>query len=291
MEIAIHLGAHCTDEEALVRCLLRNRGILAEHGIAVPGPKRYRTLLRDASARLAGRIASAETAQFLLDEILDQEGAARCVLSFDSFMALPRWALGRGQFYPGATDRTVALAGLFPGHDVEFHLAIRNPATFLPALLEKQKSSDFNAFIEGTDPMALRWSDLVQRIRAASPEVPVTVWCDEDTPLIWPDVLAAVSGHPPTVTLEEADAITAAIMSPEGFARMSAYLASHPPQTPVRRRQIVSAFLDKYALPDRIEMEVDVPGWDADYVAALTAAYEADCVRIARLPGVRFIAP
>jgi hypothetical protein len=291
MEIAIHLGAHCTDEEALVRCLLRNRGLLGAQGIAIPGPARYRALLREASAQLAGQTASAETAQFLLDEIVEDEGARRCVLSYESFMAFPKWALGRNQFYPGATDRTAALAALFPGHAVEFHLALRNPATFLPALLERQKDRDYDEFIQGVDPLALRWSDLVERIRAASPGVPLTVWCDEDTPLVWPDVLRILSGHPASLVLEDADTITAAIMSPEGFARMQAYLAAHPPQTAVLRRRIVSAFLDKYALPERIDMELDLPGWTADYVAALTAAYDADCARIARIPGVRFIAP
>ncbi|MFN3642482.1 MAG: hypothetical protein ACK4TB_06095 [Gemmobacter sp.] len=291
MDIAIHLGAHCTDDEGLVRCLLRNRGVLAAQGIAVPGPARYRTLLRDASAQLGGQTASADTAQLLLDEIVEEEGARRVVLSFDSFMAFPRWAIGRNQLYPGATDRTVALAALFPGHRVEFHLAIRDPATFLPALFERQKGKSYAEFTEGCDPAALAWSDLVARIRAASPAVPLTVWCDEDTPLIWPDVLRTVSGHAPSLVLEEADTILEGIMSPEGFARMQAYLASHPPQTGVQRRRIVSAFLDKFSLPERIEMELDLPGWDDAYVAALSAAYDADCLRIARMPGVRFIAP
>ncbi|MFN6976855.1 MAG: hypothetical protein ACK4OP_01935 [Gemmobacter sp.] len=291
MDIAIHLGAHCTDDEGLVRCLLRNRGVLAAQGIAVPGPARYRTLLRDASAQLGGQTASADTAQLLLDEIVEEEGARRVVLSFDSFMAFPRWAIGRNQLYPGATDRTVALAALFPGHRVEFHLAIRDPATFLPALFERQKGKSYAEFTEGCDPAALAWSDLVARIREASPAVPLTVWCDEDTPLIWPDVLRTVSGHAASLVLEEADTILEGIMSPEGFARMQAYLASHPPQTGVQRRRIVSAFLDKFSLPERIEMELDLPGWDEAYVAALSAAYDADCLRIARMPGVRFIVP
>ena len=36
MRIVYHLGAHCTDEDRLVRCLLKNRAVLAEAGIAVP---------------------------------------------------------------------------------------------------------------------------------------------------------------------------------------------------------------------------------------------------------------
>ena len=50
------------------------------------------------------------------------------------------------------------------------------------------------------DPLRrLRWSDTVRNIRIHNPGVPLTVWCDEDTPLIWPEVLQAVSGHAPAI--------------------------------------------------------------------------------------------
>ena len=55
MRIVYHLGAHCTDDERLLRCLLKNRGALAEQGIVVPSPTRYRTLLRDTAVHLQGR--------------------------------------------------------------------------------------------------------------------------------------------------------------------------------------------------------------------------------------------
>ena len=47
MRIVYHLGAHFTDEERLLKCLLKNRGILSQNAVAVPGPKSYRVLLRD----------------------------------------------------------------------------------------------------------------------------------------------------------------------------------------------------------------------------------------------------
>jgi hypothetical protein len=291
MQIVFHLGAHCTDDEALLRCLLRNRDALIADGTSVPGPNRYRTLLREASAEVSGGRVTPEAEAALLDQIVEDEGARRVVLSFDSFMAFPRWAMGRNQFYPGATDRTTGLVGLFPSQQVEFFLAIRNPATFLPALFDKQKGKSYDAFIEGCDPLALRWSDLVMRLRAASPAVPLTVWCDEDTPLIWPEVLRAVAGHHPARALEGVHAIVEQIMAPDGFARMLAYLADHPPQTAIQRRRIVSAFLDKYAIAERIDMELDLPGWTTEYVEALTAAYDADVAAIADLPGVTVLAP
>ena len=72
---------------------------------------------------------------------------------------------------------------------------------------------------------------------------------------------------------------------------MQAYLATHPVTSPEMRRKVVSAFLDKFAVPDRINVEVEVPGWTADTIATMTQIYEQDVARIARMPGVRFIAP
>ena len=67
MRIVYHLGVHCTDEDRLVRCLLKNRATLAEEGIAVPSPTRYRKLLRDAATQLRGAPASDDTAAMILD--------------------------------------------------------------------------------------------------------------------------------------------------------------------------------------------------------------------------------
>ncbi|MGL6208244.1 MAG: hypothetical protein ACRC14_00235, partial [Paracoccaceae bacterium] len=61
MRIIYHLGAICTDEERLLRCLLRNRGPLAEQGIVVPGPNRYRQLLRETVISLKGQAATRDT--------------------------------------------------------------------------------------------------------------------------------------------------------------------------------------------------------------------------------------
>ena len=290
MQIVFHLGAHCTDEGALLKCLLRNRATLAEEGIAIPDPARYPTLLRDALAKLDGKVASEEASDALIDDLLGDQQAERIVMSYEGFMAQPRWALGRGMYYPGATERTAGLANLFPGHEVEFHLAIRNPATYLPALFERQKGKSYEDFVEGSDPMLLRWSDLVRRIRAASPGARMTVWCDEDSPVIFPEVFRLLSGHGGVRQMADTDAVLASIMSPDGVARMRAYLAQHPPQSEVHRRRVVTAFLDKFARPEAIEVELDMPGWTEAYVEELTRVYDEDCARIEGDDGVTFIA-
>lgn len=290
MRIVYHLGAHCTDEERLLRCLLKNRDALGSAGIVVPGPTRYRALLRDTAITLKGQAASSDTQALVLDQIMEEDRADRLILCWDNFLSFPQWAL-KERLYPAAAERVRAFTQIFPEVEAEFHLAIRNPATFLPELFAKQRDKTYEQFMEGTDPVLLHWSDVIADMIAENPGVPFTVWCDEDTPLIWPEVLQAVSGHPDGMLLEDRDDLLASIMSPEGMARMNAYLDSHAPQSIVQRRRIVSAFLDKFALPEKVEMEWELPGWTEDTVAALTNAYQADIAHIRSMPEVTFIAP
>lgn len=294
MQIVYHLGAHCTDEGGLLRVLLRNRALLMQHGTAVPEPDRYPDLLRAAASVFAGRSAEAAGAEQLLDGLMpesDEDGATRLVLSFEGFLAFPRDAVTADQLYPAAAARARGLASLFPQDGVEFHIGIRNPATFLPALSARRRAKGQEPLPDGFDAGALRWSDLLDRLRAACPQASLTVWCDEDTPLIWHSVLRAVAGQPEAVELAHALDLPASLMSEPGQRRMAAWLAETLPSTDTDRRRGISGFLDRFALPEKLEVDVDLPGWSDGTVAALTASYEADCARIAAMEGVRFLAP
>lgn len=290
MRIVYHLGAHYTDEERLLKCLLRNRDVLKEHDVAVPPPKRYRNLLRDTAIQLKGATASRDMHALILDQIMEEEAADRLVLSWDSFLSLPPWAV-KDQLYPAAGERVRAFSQIFPEIEAEFHLAIRNPATFLPGLLKMMPSKSYDDFIGTTNIFDLHWSDVIERILTDNPDVPLTIWCDEDTPLVWPEVLRAVAGLPETCVLDGETELLAGLMSGEGMTRMLSYLESHPPGTILQRRKVVSAFLDKFALPERIDVEVELPGWTEAVVAELTQNYDHDVQRIAQMVDVDFIAP
>ncbi len=290
MQIVYHLGAHCTDEERLLRCLLRNRGALAPENIVVPGPKRYRTLLRDAAAQLGGRPASRETQTMLLDQIMDEDGAERLILSWDQFPGIARNA-AREALYANAGRRMQAFARIFPETECEFHLAICNPAVFLPQVFRKQAVLSREAFFGPTDPRALRWSDMVASLRGANPDVPVTVWCDEDAPVLWPEILQAVSGHSDLVQLSGTLDRAAELMEPEGASALTGWLEAHPAAGAAARRAAIAHFLAAHARPEAMEIEVELDGFDARLASELTEAYEQDVERIAGIGGVRVLRP
>lgn len=290
MQIVYHLGAHFTDDDRLVKCLAANRDTLSEQGVFVPDPKTYRALLRDYAVKLRGKPASEAQQEDILGQIMGDQHADRLILSWDSFLALPPWAL-KETLYPAAGERVRAFSQLFPAMETQFYLALRNPATFLNQLYRRNNPDSYDSFLAGSDPYELRWSYVIARILETNPDAQLTIWCDEDTPLIWPEVLRALADIPADLPLLGEHDLLATLMSGEGHSRMQAYLETRPPSSIEQRRKIVSAFLDKFALPERIEMAFDMPEWDQDMVNDLTEIYDEDVAKIIASGKVSVIQP
>ena len=104
-------------------------------------------------------------------------------------------------------------------------------------------------------------------------------------------MLRSVAGLPADQPLVAENELLAMLMSGEGLTRMQAYIETRPPATIEQRRKIVSAFLDKFALPERIEQAIEMPTWDQDMVDDLTSIYEEDVAKIIASGKVTFIQP
>lgn len=291
MQVVYHLGAHCTDEDKLFRCLLKNKGELARIGTIVSGPGRYRRVLREAMNTLRGEPASAELQEAMLAAVMDEDHAERLVFSNEQFVCAARAVLAENMLYPMIGEKVQWLRNLFPEADAEFFLGLRNPATLVPALFARCKEEAFEQFIAGVIPTELRWSETLGAIRASVPEARLVVWCNEDTPLLWPEILREMGAMPPGMEIAGVNDFLGTIMTDEGVRRMESYLASHPVKTSQQRQRVVTAFLDKYARPEEVEMEMDLPGWTEGVVEALTATYLEDLDRIAAMEGVTLLKP
>lgn len=291
MQIVYHLGAHGTDDDRLVRTLLKNRGTLEAMGIAVPSPKRYRQILPRAAKSLKGGRAGEDTQHVLLDAVMDADSARRVIFSHEDLICFPVNVVTEAGFYAPAPQRLAAYSNLFPDAEKQFFLALKNPATLIPALIERAVNGTYETIMAATRPTELRWSSAVRRMLAFQPDLNLTVWCNEDMPLIWPEIVRAVAGVGPEVALEGDFDILASIMTDEGMEKFKAYLDAHPPQTLAQRRRVTTAFLDKFAKPDELEVELDLPGWTEELIARITANYEADCAEIEAMHGVTFITP
>lgn len=291
MQVTVHAGAHMTDEDRLVECLVANRDALAIQGVSVPGPAGYRTPLRD-------MLHDAQDGQFdfgardrLLASLTGTPSVERLVLSNPGFFGTPRMTVGRGIFCPAAGPRMTQMRRIFPDDGIELFMAIRNPATLLPALLTQTPMHSIDELLRGNDPTAMRWSELATRLRDAHPDIAITMWCNEDTPLIWSEVMRALAGVDPAMPLGDEFALLSEIMTPVGLERFNDYMGAHPGMTEAQKRRVIAAFLDKYADDAAIEEELDLPGWSEATIDMLTDLYDEDVHEIARLDGVTFLSP
>lgn len=291
MEIAFHIGANCTDDDRLLKSILKNGALLGDNGIKAPGPSKYRRLIRETIQNLNGMMPAENTRQILLDAIVDDDTPRRLVMANPNFICVSNRIFDGGVFYQQAEFKIQSLVHLFPNDQIELHLALRNPATFLPEVFRDAKSTDFHAFMQGVAPHEIRWSQLVRRIRACAPQVLLTVWCNEDTPLLWADLIRDLCGLDPMTKITGGFDLLAQIMAPEGMTRFLNYLRAHPPQNEHQKRRVIAAFLDKYALVDAVEETVDLPGMTGEMLDYLTDLYEADVADIARMDDVDFITP
>ncbi len=291
MEIAFHIGANCTDEDRLLKSLLKNAGGFGDQGIKVPGPGKYRRLIRETIQNLNGAMPADDTRGILLDAILDAEQPKRLVMSNANFICIPNRIFDNGIFYEQTETKVRALTQLFPNDEIDLFIGLRNPATFLPDAFAASKATTLDAYLKGFHPTQIRWSDIVKRILHVAPNAQLTVWCNEDTPLIWAELMRDIAGVSSDTRITGGFDLLASIMSQEGMNRFLNYMQQHPPQTENQKRKIIAAFLDKYALDDEIEEEVDLPGMTPDLVEDLSDIYEKDVVSIASMDAVHFIHP
>lgn len=295
MKLVFHLGAHATDDERLIRTLAANPEVMAAAQAHAPAPAVYRTALRDALIGLKGRPADPQTQATLQEACLrgSQGPVERLVFSYENFLALPDRAIGPTGLYPAAADKLAPLANLFPQAETEFHLALLNPAVLIAALYARQPGRDLTEMLAGHAPQALRWGPVIARMHEAAGRAGarLVLWCNEDLPLVFPEVLRAMAGIADPVSIPGEMQLVEEIMQPEGAKRLRTYVAQHPPQTVEQRRKVLLAFLDKFARPEALETDLPLPGWSSDLVAEISAAYDADVAEIARLDGLRLVTP
>lgn len=291
MQVVFHTGAHNTDGGRLLKCLLNNKEDFGRRNVAVPGPGKYRTLLKESFAALDQAAPSEDARDVLVDAILDEETTDRLVLTNEHFFGSARFALGDGQLYPLAAVRMRQLDTLFDTDEIELCMAVCNPATFLPNVLSRAAPEQQAQLLAATPPQDLLWSEMFTRIRYALPDMPITVWCNEDTPVIWPEVIRAVAGLEPGAKFNGGFDLLREIMSREGMRRFRAYLRDHPDLNDAQKRRVMIAFLDKYALDEKLEEELDLPGWTSDLIEELTEIYDNDIQVLSEIPGLRLIAP
>lgn len=289
MQIAFHLGVHATDGDRLLKALLNNRATLLDAGTEIVPPNRYRSLFDDALLALNGAPATVEMEQILMDAVLEHDHSRRAVLSNAGFMGAPGRVVGRGMLYPQMAERVAALVNLFPRAESEFFLAMRNPALLLSDVRPLVAGGDYAALMQGTDPRAMRWSDCITRLLSVLGGRRLVIWCHEDVPLIWPEIMRLAGDIDPDRPLAGALVYMHELLGDAGLPKLRAALAGLAVDDIAGRRRIFSGMLQRHALAGATDQAIDLPGWSQELVDEVSANYRTDIAQIAAMPGVEFI--
>lgn len=288
MQIAFHIGANCTDEDRLLKSVLRNASTLLQQGIAVPGPGKYRALLRETIQGLDGASPPDDAREILLDAIVEEDDIKRIVLSNDNFIAIPKRVFDHGVFYPQTESKVRAMCRLFPDDDLSFYFSMRNPVSYLQDIAQRAEAASLRDYLGLLQPLEIKWSQVIKRIKRAAPDAPLYVWCTEDTPLIWEDLIRLVSGAATGTSLKGQFDVLSRIISPEG---VQALAAINMPDDRVARHECIADLLDAHALSEKIEEEINLPELSPELITAMSQSYEDDLALIDEMEGVELILP
>ncbi|MEM9844285.1 MAG: hypothetical protein AAF965_05755 [Pseudomonadota bacterium] len=291
MQVVLHAGAHFTDDNRLIDCLLRNGESLAAEGTYAPEARAFRRVLRGTVHNALSHGLTDDGIAAVHESLALDETVTRLILSNASFFGTPKMAVGQGLFYPGAEDRLAVFHDIFSDGNLELFLGLRNPATYLPALFATVPNRDMDAFLSGFDPEDFRWSETIARFRSCFPDMPITLWCNEDSPLIWGQILREMASLAPNAVIEGEFGLLKEIMTDKGWARFDRFIDRRPNLSEAQKRRVVQAFLEAFVKVDEIEEELDLPGWDEARIDALTESYDEDIEAIARLPNVTLLTP
>ena len=291
MQVVFHCGVHGTDLYRMVKTLTQNRDWLLTHGVEALTPAKHRDIFNEALTALNGDPSTPEMEQVMLDAILDTDNPRRVIFSTPTFLGKASRAASSDGLYAKAGGQLAALANLFPSAETEFFIALKNPATLIPYVASQDNTGPYEQWMGAIPPESLRWAPAIRAIQAAVPDSRLVIWCHEDTSLIWPEVVRRIATMPSDVPLRAGLQVLGDILSPEGLQMVRDEMAKQERLTVDTRREIFAAALAAHALPDQMEIDIDLPGWTQDLVDHITELYDQDVAEIAALSGVEFIAP
>jgi len=280
-----------TDDTRILKCLLPNRDMLAEMGTYVPPLHAYRGTFRDI-------ILHAEDPDFIEifhDSIMPPPAQAaqigRIVLTNQHFFGTPKMGVAKGVLYNAAVNRIYATMAALPDAELEFYFCIRDLASFLPEMMMAGNYESMQDMLGETQLGQIRWAEMIANLRNSFPFMPMTIWCNEDLPFVWGEVIRDMAGLNPTAAFRGEFKLLTEIMAPEGLKRLEQYVEAQPNIPEAQKRRVIAAFLDKYAIDEAIHAELELPGWTEEIQDYLSAIYEEDVETIGQIPGVSLITP
>lgn len=289
MQVAIHSGAAFTDAGLLLKSLQSNAKTLKGNGVALLGPRRFRQVFKAPLNALNEGPPSPQAIENMKAQIPGDPRFNRLVLTTTDFVGDIQTAIKDGQFFPHAGRRLALLDEVYDGHQVELFIGLRNPGSFIPKVLMALPETLRGDIIRSTDLSCLSWLTMVEDIRDLAPNVTVTLWANEDSPLIWGDIVRNLCGLKEDITLTDEFSLLSSLVSTEGQRKILDLAGQAETLGRATLLNGLAVVFEEHALTEEIEEELDYPGWSADIVGAFSELYAQDLARLKTMPGVRFL--
>lgn len=291
MQVAIHAGVAFTDEGRVLNSLKKNSDILTATGASYFGPRRYKTSFKPVLDKLVVQDSDSAALQYLRDILPTGPKARRTIFTSQDFATEPAFALQEGQLYPLAGRRMAMLEQIYNAHEIELFIGLRNPGSLIPKLLMAIPEQTRAEIVQTTDLSCLSWIGMIEDIRDLAPGIQITLWSNEDTPFIWGDIIRALAGlDEDTVLVDEHDLLLS-LLDEAGRNKVVDLTNSHAPQAKDRLKDDIARIFEDHAQPEKIEEELELPGWNTEIVDAFSELYELDLDRLGEIPGVRVLTP
>ncbi|MGV6802716.1 MAG: hypothetical protein ACWA49_00820 [Ruegeria sp.] len=273
----------------MLKSLQTNAKILSEHGVSLLGPRRFRQVFKSPLNALSKGPVPASSIDNMRSLVPAESPNGRVVMTCADFVGERQSAIQDGQFYPEAGHRLAFLDEVYDANTVELYIGIRNPGSFIPKVLMSLPEPHRQDIIRTTDLSCLSWVTLVEDIRDLAPDVSVTLWANEDTPLIWGDVVRSLCAFEPDVPLVDEFSLLSSLVSDDGKQEISALTGQASSMDRPTLQDRLSEIFEEFALPEEIEEEMELPGWSLDIFDAFSELYAQDLARLKTMPGVRFL--
>ncbi|MCA0044522.1 hypothetical protein [Celeribacter litoreus] len=228
----------------------------------------------------------------MLTRVFGRNRSHRALLADDRLASPLRSAFDGSFLYPSIGERVRQFAELFYSSKLQISLSLLNPAAFIHyALVTSSTSKHIEKFLGRVPPEAIGWYDTVMSLKAANPDVPIVLWAEEDAPFIWPRVLRKLAYLPEGTPLNGYHAPLIPLLEDEGLARLQDHLKNAPPPSDEAFEEVISDYLEKFGMVEKLSPRCEIPGWDDRIIADVTARYEEDLERLAQEDGIEVIAP
>ncbi|MCB1395605.1 MAG: hypothetical protein H6898_04975 [Rhodobacter sp.] len=252
--------------------MARNRAEFERQGAVVPPPRLFLSRLSEALDR--GRDLDPLAREDALLRSLGASGTHRWMaVSAPGLLGAVDDVIAPEGFYVRDVARRLhGLRTLFPRCTITLMLAVRSPATMLPAILPDDPEM-LASLLPMLDGDTLPWAALVATIRHHLPAAQLVAWRHENLAGVWPDILAQIVG--PGRVLPPAGLLDFATLglSAQARLRFERYCAANPPPTAGHMRQLAEAFGRRYGHARLSAPAESLPGWARTELDRLDAGY------------------